>query len=70
MVVLFKAKVRSVGTSLGVIIPKDAKVRKGEIISFSIIRRDPKAFEKLLKAALGSAKGTSKFVREHDDREF
>ncbi|MEM5773241.1 MAG: hypothetical protein QXL86_03415 [Candidatus Aenigmatarchaeota archaeon] len=70
MVETFKAKVRSVGTSLGILIPKEIaekeKVKEGEIIQVSILKPNLKEVMKLF----GTAKGASKFERDHKDREF
>ncbi|MEM5879000.1 MAG: hypothetical protein QXU74_00715 [Candidatus Aenigmatarchaeota archaeon] len=66
----FKAKVRSVGTSLGILIPKEIaekeKVKEGEIIQVSIVKPNLKEVMKLF----GTAKDASKFERDHKDREF
>ncbi|MEM5836399.1 MAG: hypothetical protein QW058_01400 [Candidatus Aenigmatarchaeota archaeon] len=70
MVETFKAKVRSVGTSLGILIPKEIaereKVREGEIIQVSIVKPNLKEVMKLF----GTAKSSSKFERDHKNREF
>ncbi|MGB9854645.1 MAG: hypothetical protein ACPLRY_07590 [Candidatus Bathyarchaeales archaeon] len=62
-----KAKVRRIGTSLGIIIPKDKleemKIKEGDII---IIPR----IEKPVKEIRGILKGTTfHFEREHLDRD-
>lgn len=66
----FEGKVRKVGTSFGVLIPKDvaqqAHVREGQKIQVSIIRKDPKA----IRSFFGRAKGASRFEREHVEREL
>lgn len=66
----FKAKVRNVGTSLGILIPKDVaeeeRVKKGEEIEVSILRRNMSNVMKLF----GSAKGAAEFKRDHKEREF
>lgn len=67
----FKSKVRTVGTSLGVLIPKEIanreKIKAGEEIEVSILKkRNLKEIMKLF----GSAKGALKFERDHKDREF
>lgn len=66
----FRAKVRNVGTSLGVLIPKkiaeEEKVRRGEEIEVSILRRDAKDLMKLF----GTAKDTGRFERNHAEREL
>lgn len=66
----FKVKVRNVGTSLGVLIPKDivkeAKIKKNETIHVSILKENPKAIMKFF----GSAKGAKPFERDHKEREF
>lgn len=66
----FRAKVRNVGTSLGVLIPKEIaeeeKVKKGEEIEVSILRRDMRNVMRLF----GTAKGAAEFKRDHAEREF
>ena len=67
---IFKAKVREVGTSLGVLIPKevakDMKIKKGEEIRVSILKPDLRA----LCESFGIAKSAKPFERDHRDREF
>ncbi len=64
----FKTKVRSVGTSLGVLLPKEIakemKVKEGESIEISIIKKD----KEMIRSMFGKAKGASRFVRDHKDR--
>ena len=66
----FKAKVRSVGTSLGVLIPKEIaeeeKVKKGMEVEVSVVRRDLRSVMKLF----GIAKDADKFERDHAEREL
>ena len=68
----FTAKVRRVGTSLGVLIPKETiefeKVNVGEEVQISIMKPEKKLKEVL--KLFGEAKATAPFVREHADREF
>ncbi len=70
MAEMFKAKVRKVGTSFGVLIPMDIitkeKIREGEEVELSIIRR--KKLDALLKKLWGSAKGAGPFERDREDR--
>jgi len=67
---VFKAKVREVGTSLGVLIPKEVaknmKIKKGEEIRVSILKPD----FRLMRESFGIARGAKPFEREHRDREF
>ena len=66
----FRAKVRNVGTSLGVLIPKEIveeeKVRKGEEVEVSILRRNIRDVIRLF----GTAKQVAEFERDHTEREF
>ena len=66
---LFKAKVRRVGTSLGVLIPKgiaeQEKIKIGEEIQLHIIKQ--RRLDELWKL-IGSAKGTKPFQRDISDR--
>lgn len=69
MAEMFKAKVRKVGTSFGVLIPMEviAKegIKEGEDIEVSVLKK--KNLDKLLKL-FGSAKGTEPFERDRKDR--
>ncbi|MBI5060921.1 MAG: AbrB/MazE/SpoVT family DNA-binding domain-containing protein [Candidatus Aenigmarchaeota archaeon] len=66
---IFKAKVREVGTSLGVLIPKgvakEMKIKKGEEIEISILKKNIR----LISESFGIARGAKPFEREHRDRE-
>ena len=66
----FKAKVRSVGTSLGVLIPKEIaeeeRVKKGDEVEVIVARRDLRRVMKFF----GTAKNADKFERGHREREF
>ena len=69
MVEIFKSKVRNVGTSLGILIPKEIigneKIKEGEEIEVAILKKNLELIEKLF----GSAKGAKfKFQRDHTDR--
>ena len=69
MAELFKAKVRKVGTSLGVLIPKEfaekEKIKEGEEIEVGLLKQ--RKVEEVLKL-FGTAKGTRPFVRDREDR--
>ena len=69
MVELFKAKVRKVGDSFGVLIPMEIitkeKIKEGEEIEVSLLKK--KNLDTLLKL-FGSAKGAGPFEREREDR--
>ncbi len=64
---VFESKVRQVGSSFGVLIPKEVviedKIRKDEKVKVVIIKKDLSLLEK----AFGSVK-TRPFKREHKDR--
>ena len=66
---LFKAKVRKVGTSLGVLIPKDVaekqKIKEGEEIEVGLLKE--RRLDEVLKL-IGTAKGTKPFERDRTDR--
>ena len=70
MAEMFKAKVRKVGTSFGVLIPMEViakeRIKEGEEVELSLIRR--KKFDDLLKKTFGSAKGAGPFERDMEDR--
>ena len=65
---LFKTKVREVGTSFGILIPKSiadaGKIEKGDEIFVSVIKKDLG----LVKRSFGMAKGAKSFERERVDR--
>ncbi len=69
MIDSFKAKVRKVGTSIGVLIPKGVaeqeKIKIGEEIQLSILRQ--RKLEEIWKL-IGTAKGHKPFVRDKTDR--
>ena len=66
---LFKAKVRRVGTSLGVLIPKGViaqeKIKTGQEIELSLLKK--RKLEEVWKL-IGTAKGTKPFERDRIDR--
>jgi len=66
---LFKAKVRKVGTSLGILIPKGIaeqdKIKAGQEIQVSFLKQ--RKLEEVLKL-FGTAKGAKPFVRDRTDR--
>ncbi len=66
---VFKTKIRRVGTSLGVLIPKklikENKIKLGEEIEIALLKKQKlEAIEKLV----GITKGAGPFRREHADR--
>lgn len=65
---LFKVKVRRIGSSLGVLIPKHMigkeKIKEGEEIEISLLKRR----KELIAKAFGIAKGAGPFTRENTDR--
>jgi putative transposon-encoded protein len=67
---LFESKVRRVGSSLGLLIPKEVAelqhLSEGKRVTVVILKRDLRAIDELF----GIAKGARPFVREHDDRQF
>ncbi|MEK6891819.1 MAG: AbrB/MazE/SpoVT family DNA-binding domain-containing protein [Nanoarchaeota archaeon] len=66
---LFKAKVRKVGTSLGVLIPKEVieeeKIKEGEEIELNLMKK--RKLEEIEKM-FGIAKGAKPFERDRIDR--
>lgn len=66
---LFKTKVRKVGTSLGLLIPKEFArkegIREGEGVEVGLLKETRL---RILQRAFGSAKGAGAFVREKSDR--
>ena len=66
---LFKAKVRKVGTSLGVLIPKEIikeeKIKEGQEIGVSLLKQ--RRLEEVWKL-IGTAKDWKPFERDRTDR--
>lgn len=66
---MYTAKIRKVGTSFGVLIPKELikeqKLREGEEVSVSVLKR--KNINDALRL-FGSIKGTTPFRRDRSDR--
>ncbi len=67
---LFEAKIRQVGTSLGVLLPKNVvegdNLKNGETVQMAVLKKDHKLIEELF----GSAKGAKPFRRDRNDRVF
>lgn len=65
---IFKVKVRKIGTSLGVLIPKkfieERSVKEGEEIELAILKKR----KELLTSSFGMAKGAGRFHRDRKDR--
>ena len=66
---VFKTKIRKVGTSLGVLIPKELiekqKIKEGEEVEIGVLKQ--KKLEEVLKL-FGTAKGTKPFERDRIDK--
>ncbi len=69
MTSIFKVKVRKVGSSLGILIPKDLaddeSIKEGEEIEVTLFKQ--RKLENVLKL-LGTAKGSKPFERDRKDR--
>ena len=65
---VFVSKVRPVGTSLGIIIPKEIvreeRLKPGKEVRLSIVHRN----FKLLDGLMGTMKGAKSFERDRRDR--
>ncbi|MDE1870911.1 MAG: AbrB/MazE/SpoVT family DNA-binding domain-containing protein [Candidatus Micrarchaeota archaeon] len=61
---IFKGKIRRIGTSLGVLIPKqlikDEKIKEGEEVEIALLKRK----KHLIAKAFGVTKGSKPFVRD------
>ena len=68
---VFRTSVRRVGTSLGVLIPKDVarkqRLHEGEEIEIGILKKQKR---ELIEQSFGIAKGASPFQRDKRDRDF
>ena len=66
---LFKAKVRKVGSSLGILIPKEViekqKIKEGEEVEVGLLKQ--RRLEEVLRL-IGTAKDTKPFERDIIDR--
>ncbi len=64
---VFESKVRQVGTSFGVLIPKEVvvsdRIKENQMVKVAILKKDVD----LLEQSFGSVK-TKPFKREHRDR--
>ena len=71
MAELFKAKVRKVGSSFGVLIPMEVMtkegIKEGEEVEVGILKQKQRRLAELLKLA-GTAKGAGPFERDREDR--
>ncbi len=67
---VFEAKIRQVGTSLGVLLPKKIieqnRLENGEVVQIAVMKKNLALLEK----AFGSAKGAKPFKRDRKDRVF
>ncbi|MCL5419862.1 MAG: hypothetical protein M1354_03215 [Candidatus Marsarchaeota archaeon] len=66
---IFKTKIRKIGTSFGILIPrhiiKENKIKLGEEVEFALLKKQKvEAIERLI----GIAKSAGPFVREHADK--
>ena len=72
MAEVFEAKLRRVGNSLGIIIPKEvietAGYHNGDTIKVSIPAENFEERNKILRLIAGTCKGAAPFVREKEDR--
>lgn len=72
---VFQAKLRKIGSSVGILVPqdrlKDLNVRVGDEIDVALLRhRTQEEMDALFEAAFGIAKGAGPFVRDKKTREF
>jgi putative addiction module antidote len=69
---VFKAKVRKIGNSYGVLIPveviEELHVEKGDEISISVYSEDLKKRNERMMKMVGKYKGKGPFIREKEDR--
>ena len=67
---VFEVKVRKVGSSLGVLLPKEIvevdKIKQNEKIQLAVLKKDLSLIDK----AFGFAKHAKPFRRDHNDRVF
>lgn len=68
---IIEVKVRKVGSSFGILLPKevlvDKGIKEGETITVIL---PPKKNIKLLNKAFGMAKGAKPFIRDRNDRKL
>lgn len=69
MTELFKAKLRKIGTSVGLLVPKgiieEEKLKVGQEVEVSLLKK--RRLEEVWKL-IGTAKGTRPFERDRTDR--
>ena len=69
---VFKAKIRKIGNSLGVLIPADVieelHVDPGDEVSISLYSEDLDLRNERMMKMIGKYKGKGPFVREKEDR--
>ena len=72
MAEVFEATVRKVGTSLGLLIPKEIineeKIKEGEKVKVGLLKKRTHRELREVSSLFGSAKGTKPFKRDHIDR--
>ena len=72
MVEVFEAKLRKIGNSLGIIIPKEvieaAGYDVGDTIPVTISQPDFTERNKTLRLIAGTCKGAGPFIRDKEDR--
>ncbi|MCK5310326.1 MAG: hypothetical protein KAJ64_06730 [Thermoplasmata archaeon] len=72
MAEVFEAKLRRVGNSLGIIIPKEiiweAGLKEDDTIQVSIISSHRENRARILRSIAGTCKGTEPFERKKEDR--
>ncbi|MAH47807.1 hypothetical protein CMI37_18440 [Candidatus Pacearchaeota archaeon] len=65
---VFKAKVRNVGTSFGILLPvsvvREEGIKLGQEVEVSLLKKNLR----LIRESFGIDKGASKFERDHRDR--
>ncbi len=68
METIFKVKIRKIGTSLGVLIPKQLiatkSIKEGEVVEIALLKKR----KELISKAFGIAKGAGHFERHAIDR--
>lgn len=68
MELVFESKIRRVGSSFGLLIPKEVvktrHLEAGKPVMVALLERDPRA----VSAAFGWARGATSFTRDHAER--
>lgn len=74
MVKAFQAKIRHLGNSKGIIIPKDVidemELKVGETVTFKVPDRDHSSRNEMIRSMAGIYRGKKKFIRDREEDRY